>query len=114
MSRNLGAIDSDLYLNNDGNLAFVSGIESVLQQCEQAMKLQMGEAIYSVNRGISYESAVFNRLMLDRFQAEARVLLQSIRDVEVVNSFDVSIVNDVLAYRAVIRTVYGEGVIGGL
>lgn len=105
--------DGDIYLDDTGNLAMVSGIQRVLQQCEQVMKLQLGEAVYNMQRGIPYMDTVFDRLLIDRFIASGRQNLLSVPNVQDVRTFEAQVNGATLSYFAVIITTFGEGRIRG-
>lgn len=105
--------DGDIYIDAAGNLALVTGIYRVLQQCEQVMKLFLAEAIYAQERGIPYMQTVFDRRQLDQFESYARDMIVSVPGVVEVLTFEYRVSGDVLFYDATILTEFGEGRISG-
>ena len=107
------ADNNDLYLDASGNLALVRDIDAVLQDCEHAMKMVLGEAIYDQEKGIPYMQVVFNNYNATAFEGYARQNLQAVSGVVQVQKFGASVTGNVLDYEATIATIYGSGVING-
>jgi len=104
---------NDMFLADNNNLAMVSNIDAVLQDCEHAMKAQFQEMIYAYNRGMPYMDTVWQRKNFVQFEGFARSTLRRVNGVKKVLSFAVATNNDVLQYNAVIETIYGEGTFNG-
>ena len=99
---------NDMFLDAAGNLAMVTGIDAVKQDCEHAMKAQLGEMVLQMNDGIPYADTVFQRVNLAAFEAAARSALMKVRGVVQINSFAVAVTDGVLRYDTTIMTIYGQ------
>ena len=104
---------NDLYLDSTGNIATVSGIYQTLQQCEQAIKAQLGEMVLAMNRGMPTLETVWLAQDIPRWDAAAYIALQRVPGVTEVLALVSEVVSGELRYNAVIRTIYGEGSISG-
>lgn len=104
---------NDLYLDDTRNLATVSGIYQTLQQCEQAIKAQLGEMVLAMNRGMPTLETVWLAQDIPRWEAAAYVALQRVPGVTEILALVSEVVSGELRYNVVIRTIYGEGSISG-
>lgn len=105
---------NDLYLSATGDLATADGLTAVMQAAAQAAKTQLGEMIYATDQGLPNFAAVWNGSPnLSQFEAYLRRALLAVTDVTGIESLDVTIAAGVVSYRAVIRTIYGLGVVNG-
>jgi len=105
--------NNDIFAVN-GRLQLRTGIQRVLQNCEQAIKAQSMEMIYAQQRGVNTFDSVWNGSPnLLSFEASARRALNRVADVVEVQSFDSNVVNNTLFYTATIRTSFGVGTING-
>lgn len=110
------AVDSlnDLFIGGDGALAMVSDLEATLQACEHAAKTQLAEMIYAVDAGVPNFATVWNGSPnRSQFEAFMRRTLLAVQNVTEVSELSTSVANHVLSYRAVIKTIFGTGVING-
>lgn len=106
--------NNDLHLGPDGNVAVDTGLAAVMRQCEHAMKAIMNEMVFSADRGMPYFEAIWTDAPnLRAFENVARGTLAALRGVTRVTEFNAEATGDVLAYRATIQTVYGDGTITG-
>jgi hypothetical protein len=108
---------SDLYIGLDGNLAVVTGVDAVQQDCICAMSAQLGEIIYEPSSGMPYLTTVWLQTNLVQFEAAARATLLSVPGVTKVASFSATIVqvqntsggfDNVLNYAATLNTTYDQ------
>jgi len=105
---------NDLFIGGDGALAVVSELEATLQACEHAAKTQLSEMIYAVDAGIPNFATVWNGSPnKSQFEAYLRRTLLAVENVTEVPELSTVIANHVLSYRAVIKTIFGTGVING-
>lgn len=102
---------NDLYIAADGKLATVRGLEAVLQDCEHAMKAQLGEMVLAIDKGLPTMDTVWLRQRLPQFDAAARRTLRAVNGVTDVPAFSSSVEDNRLSYRAVISTQYGTGIV---
>ena len=104
---------NDMFLNGANNIALVTNIDAVLQDCEHTMKALFQEMIYAFDRGLPYFQTVWQAKNFAQFEAQGRQTLLRINGVVAVLSFVVTTEADVLAYNAVIETIYGVGSFDG-
>ena len=103
---------NDIYLNNDGNIAILTGLAAVLQSCQQYAQAQLGEMVLQTDQGVPYMQSVWGGVKnIQQFTAALRAAFLSVPDVLEVVSLLTSQVNNVLIYNAVIRTIYGSGAV---
>ncbi len=98
---------NDLYIGADGMLAVVRGIEAIKQNCQHAMKAQLGEMVLALDRGMPLWEVVWHHTNLAQFESTARQTLRAVDGVIDIPTFEVAIVNDTLRYHATIKTVFG-------
>lgn len=107
---------NDIYLDASNNISMSYDQQALLEQCAQASKTVLGELVFNTNVGIPYYEAVWVGVPnLQQFQASLRAAFLSIDGVTEVISLEVSQggsnPNDTLAYTAIIKTIYGTGVL---
>jgi len=114
MAQTLATINSDLYLDKFGNIAIKRDLESVIQSCEEVAKTRLGEMVLNLDGGIPFFETIFNGVPNQvQFDSAIRsALLQEDGVLEVV-SLVTSVSNFTLNYNAIIRTIYGVGIISG-
>ena len=101
--------NNDIYLDEFGNIATVTGIEAVAQVCRNTILTTLGELIFNVNEGIPYFETVFSDPPnIELFQHAVVEALQTVEGVNSVKSFEYSTNGDVLTYTALIQTIYGD------
>lgn len=105
--------NNDIYLDATGNLAMVSGINAVQQDCEHAMKTQVGECILQTTYGVPTMETVWLEWKPKQFEAAARALLLTVPDVIQVTSFTITRSGNVANYTADIESTYGPLAIQG-
>lgn len=114
------AVDSnnDLYLDNNGNIAIVTGLTAVMQSCQQAAQTLLGEMVLQTNQGIPYFQVVFTGVPnVAQFEAALRTAFLAVPGVTQVASIDIIQTGDpdsaepfnALSYTATIDTIYGQG-----
>lgn len=97
----------DIGLGADGNLAFVTDLEAVIQNCVTAMSAQMGEMIYAMTDGVPTLTSIWDKYNPAQFEAAGRRTLRRVDGVQEVVTFTVTREGDTLQYSAVIKTIYG-------
>jgi hypothetical protein len=106
--------NNDIYIDDTGNLSIVYGLEATLQACEHAVKTRLGEMILAIDQGIPYFEAVFVGVPnIGQFQIAIRLAILNVSGVTDIISLDITQLDNVLSYTAVILTTYGRGVING-
>lgn len=106
--------NNDLYIGSDGSLAMSVDLLAVMQACAQAAKTQRGEMIYAVDEGLPNFATTWNgspqRIQFEAFMRQA---LSAVVDVVEVTELTSEVVDNVLRYRATIKTIYGTGAVNG-
>lgn len=106
--------NNDLVLATNGNLSISSGLQAVMQACEQAAKAQLGEMILAVDEGMPNFDVVWNGAPnIPQFEAYLIARLNSVEGVTEVSEVSASASAGVLTYTATIKTIYGDGVLNG-
>lgn len=104
--RSLALKNRDIYAQG-GHLVIANDLDAVIVGCETIMRTLIGEMIYQADEGIPYIDAVWINYNQSRFEAAARIALNSVPGVIRVESFDVAIRGDELTYTATIRSSFG-------
>lgn len=99
---------NDIFVGPDGNLAMVSDIDAVEQDCLTAMKSQLGEMQYNLPLGLPYFDDIWQSQNFVKWEGAARAMLANINGVVSVRSFDITINADNFNYKATIETVYSQ------
>lgn len=93
----------------NGRFILVFNIDVVSQNCEQAMRQQLGELNYDADKGIDYFGNIFTgNPNFQRFESQARSALSDVDGVTGIDSFNFEFNNNVLSYNTVISTIYGQ------
>lgn len=98
----------------NGSFIWVTDIEVVKQNCDQAMRQQLGELNYDKDKGIQYFDNVFTGTPnFQRFEAQARTQLLNVDGVTGIDSFSYEFLpqqdsSNVLSYDVTIITIYGN------
>lgn len=92
-----------------GKFVFVFDVDVIAQNCEQAMRQQLGELNYDADKGIQYfDNAFTGNPNFQRFEAQARQQILNVNGVTGVDSFNFEFNDNVLSYNAAISTIYGS------
>lgn len=106
-------VTRDLVLSG-GRLQVVLDIDVVMQNCDHAIRQQLGELRYRQTKGVEYFNNAFNgnpNYQLFKFQCITQI--ENVSGVVRVITFDYTVADGVLAYSAEILTEYGTGSING-
>lgn len=98
--------NNDIYIGPDGNLATVSGVFAVQQDCLCAMKAQKGEMFLQPNDGMPNFDDVWLTKNIPKWTAAGRSTLANVPGVTNVETFVVTLAGDQLNYVATIQTQY--------
>jgi hypothetical protein len=94
---------------SNGRFVWVADIDVIKQNCEQAMRQQLGELNYDADKGIQYFDNIFTgNPNFQRFEAQSRSQLLNVGGVTGIASFNFEFNNSVLSYNTVINTIYGS------
>ena len=114
MTRVLSVNENNDIFTRGGRLVLEEGQQAVLQQCEHAIKAQLGEMIYAADRGVNtFDSIWDGSPNLLSFEASARSQLDRIEDLITIERFNASLQGNTLTYQATIRTIFGPSAIEG-
>ena len=93
----------------NGKFIFVFDIDVVSQNCDQAMRQQLGELNYDANKGIQYfDNVLTGNPNFQRFESQARTQLSNVDGVTGIDSFIIEFIDNILSYNVVINTIYGK------
>jgi len=107
--------NNDLYLDTIGNIAIVTDIEAVLQNCMHVVRTVLGEIVLQVDQGIpDFETIWAGVPNYSQYEASVRRALLNVDGVIEVISFTMYTDDkNGFYYTAVIRTEFGNGTING-
>ena len=103
--------DHDIFINSNGNLDLITGIEALSQKCEQRILLFLGEWFLDVTRGLPYfqnilgygkDKAIVTNIITTELKKEKEVL-QVLSDNFVYNANDRAYI-----YNATIISEFGK------
>lgn len=100
--------NNDIYLDANGNLAMVTGLDAVVQDCEHVMKAQLGEMPLALDEGVPTLTTIWASWKPAQFEAYARAMLLSVPGVVAVTAFTLTRAAGVASYVAEIQTIYSE------
>lgn len=100
--------NNDIYVTATGNLAMVTGLDAVEQDCEHVMKAQLGEMPLALDRGEPSLTCIWINYKPLQWQAAARKNLLTITGVVSIAGFTITRQNGVASYTAQIKTIYSE------
>lgn len=106
--------NDDLYLDDAGNIAIVTGLEAVLQNCAHAVKAQLGEMVLQTDQGMPDFQVIWNgNPNVSQFEASLREIILAQPNVISISELTTVINNNILSYTITIVTDFGEGAING-
>lgn len=89
-------------------------LDAVLLVCAHCARAILGEMVFAQQQGMPYFETVWSGASSSApFEAAFRQRIQQVEGVLRVEELEVTRVDDVMAYRATIATVYGPGVLNG-
>lgn len=104
--------NNDIYVGKDGNLAIAYDIEATLFACAQAAKAQFGEMVLAVNQGIpNFQTVWVGAPNIPQFEAYLRAAILAVSGVVRIINLTTTIANNVLSYRIVILTNFGQAIL---
>lgn len=107
-------INNDLYLDANGNIVMVTGLQAVLETCSHAAKTILGEMVFQIDQGLpDFEAIWVGVPNIPQWELALTQALEAVQDVIEVISVEVIRQNNVLSYIATISTIYGTGSING-
>jgi hypothetical protein len=118
-----GVAFNDIYLDASGNISISTDQQALLEECAQVARTLLGELVFNTSLGIPYFETVWTGVPnTAQFLAALRTSFLNVNGVlEIVsltaiqgtNSSFTPSLNDTLTYTAVIRTIFGTGVLNG-
>ncbi len=116
-----GVAPNDIYLDQYGNISLSFDQECLLQECSQVARTLLGEMIFNTDLGVPYFETVWEGVPnIAQFTASLRQSFLNVAGVIEVVSLTTerdkntklnTPYNDTLTYTAIIRTIYGTGVV---
>ena len=113
-----GVAQNDIYLDDSGNIAMSFDLQAVLQECSQVARTILGEMIFNTDLGLPYFQVLWIGVPnVPQFIATLRRSFLNVDGVLEVVSLTTSQggtqPSDTFIYTAIIRTIYGTGVVNG-
>lgn len=106
--------NNDIYIGANGSLSLSTGVNAVMQACQQAAQTQLGEMIYAIDEGIpNFETIWDGARNVPQFEAFLRQTILAVENVTGIESLEITIGANTLNYKAVIQTTFGTGVLNG-
>jgi hypothetical protein len=96
----------DMYLDANGNVPLLTGVQACEQDCQSAMQTMLREMPLDYNNGVAYFDAIFRQVNLGAWVASARQQLLNVPGVVKVPNLTAEIADNQLVYTASIVTVY--------
>jgi len=97
---------NDIFVGSDGNLTMANDIEALKQDCEHALKTQLGEMFLNPAGGMPTLTDVWLSRNFIKWEAVARATLIKINGVVNIQNFTMTTSGDIFEYTARILTVY--------
>ena len=106
--------NNDIYIDSTGNLAIDTGQQAVLDACQTATLMQLGEAIFQQNLGMPTFQVIWNGVPNKALYDNAlRQTIQSVEGVVAVTALTSQISQGVYSYQVTIETLYGTTYLQG-
>lgn len=108
--------NNDIFLDQNGNISVIFGIDAVLQACEHAAKAQLGEMIFFDNQGIPNFQTIWRggKPNISQYDSALRSAILAVDGVVGIESLDIRTENNALIYRITINTIYGQVISNGV
>ena len=92
----------------NGKFQFVYDQYAIAQNCDQAMRQELGELNFDKDKGVEYLNNLFTGSPnFQRFEAQARAQILAVDGVTSINSFEYELLENTLNYSVEIYTEYG-------
>ena len=99
---------NDISLGENGNINTATGIQEVLQNCQTAVQLIAGEAIYRASDGTpAFETLWNGSPNFQQAEASIRATILNVEGVININSFNYVVSNNIFSYNTEIETIFG-------
>lgn len=104
----------DIFVDTNNKISISIDLQALIQAAKSSIEIQLGEAIYATGRGIPTDDVAWSGIAnLQQFEFFARRQLLGVDGVTEITEFDASVDNNVLSYRATIKTIFGDGSLDG-
>lgn len=105
---------NDIYVLNNGNLATTYSLPATQQNCETAVKAQLGEMIYAIDQGMPNFQTVWNGAPnVAQFESYLRKTILAVENVLEITELTITSQGGILSYQATILTTFGSGILNG-
>ena len=99
----------DLFMNEQNQLGILTAEAGVAQATKSAVEIEIGSALYNVERGVALEESVrTGTANLQQFEFYARKQISSVPDVVAIVEFNAEISANTIFYTAIILTTFGQ------
>lgn len=105
---------NDLYIAQDGNLAFSTGIGAVVQSVQNATQAILGQCIFDVELGLPVFETIWNGVPnIPQYETALESTILAVPGVRDILSLDIAADGEAVRYTANILTDFGAGVVNG-
>ena len=113
-----GVAYNDLYLDAFGNIALSYDVQAIVEECSQATKTLLGEMVLNTDVGIPYADTLWigvpNSQQFVSAITNALLSINGVLEVvSLVTSQGGAVSQNSFTFTAIIRTIYGTGVVNG-
>lgn len=106
--------DNDIYLNDSGNIALLSGIEAVADACRTISRAQLGEMVLTASQGIpNFQTVWIGVPNLRLWQSYLKNAIINVDGVQEIKNLEYETKENVLSYIITIKTTFGITQING-
>lgn len=105
---------NDIFLNSNGDLEVIQNAEAVANICLNKVRTLQGELLLNTQFGIPYLDILYSAVPnIDLFRFQLRKIITNTENVVAISNLEMTIENNILNYRATIKTTYGEAEVNG-
>lgn len=106
--------NGDFTIGSNGSLKLLDGLAAVLDACASAAKVQLGEMMFAVDKGLPNFQVVWKGAPnIPQYEAALLTTLKNVAGVFAVENLEITISGKQLNYTAVIVTEFGTGTLNG-
>lgn len=105
---------NDIYLGADGNIVLQNGIDAIATACGTISRSRLGEMVLTSSQGLPYFETVWRGIPNVRiWQSYLYNALLNVDGVQEVSNIVLSSENNILSFKATVKTQFGSMQISG-